>query len=96
MANMEEMSSQVKKRRWKMIGHIMRKKPEEDLRIAMKWTPPGKRRRGRPSMTWRRMVEKERDQRWRSWAEVAVTAADRSGWRAEVSALCATRHEEDR
>ena len=28
-------------------------------RVAMRWTPAGKRKRGRPKLTWRRSVEKE-------------------------------------
>jgi len=28
-------------------------------RVAVKWTPTGKRKRGRPKLTWRRSVEKE-------------------------------------
>ena len=33
-------------------------------RVAMRWTPAGKRKRGRPKLTWRRSVEKEMRERW--------------------------------
>ena len=28
-------------------------------RVAMRWTPAGKRKTGRPELTWKRSVEKE-------------------------------------
>ena len=68
-----------------------------DCNIAVTWAPEGKRRRGRPNTTWRRMVEKERAEAgWRSWEEVKTVAANRDAWKNSVKTLCATRHEEDR
>ena len=37
-------SSLIKERRWKWIGHVHRMEPSEIPKIAMRWTPPGKRR----------------------------------------------------
>ena len=52
--------------------------------------------RGRPKTTWRRTVEKERQEAgWRSWEEVRTAATNREEWRSSVKALCATRHEKD-
>ncbi|GIX73198.1 hypothetical protein CDAR_415331 [Caerostris darwini] len=46
--------------------------------IALTWAPEGKRKRGRPMLTWRRMVENERNQTvWARWSEVRSAAADR-------------------
>ncbi|KAG1664391.1 hypothetical protein GQR58_019835 [Nymphon striatum] len=42
------------KRRWKWIGDILRKE-SKDAKIALKWTPPGRRNKGRPRTTWTRM-----------------------------------------
>ena len=96
-ANMNPLSEEVKWRRWKMIGHILRQDQNNDCNTAMTWAPEGKRRRGRPKTTWRRTVEKERDEAgWTSWAEARTSAADRVTWRRSVEALCATRHEGDR
>ena len=96
-ANMNPLSEEVKWRRWKMIGHILRQDQNNDCNTAMTWAPEGKRRRGRPKTTWRRTVEKERDEAgWTSWAEARTSAADRVKWRRSVEALCATRHEADR
>ncbi|XP_062591942.1 probable cytochrome P450 CYP44 [Saccostrea cucullata] len=64
-------------------------KPSEIPRVALRWTPPGKRNRGRPKETWRRSVEKEmNDQGW-TWGTVQAKAADRQRWRSSVQALCA-------
>ena len=46
--NMEEITQQIKRRRWKLTGHVLRKSVNENTRIALTWTPEGRRRRGRP------------------------------------------------
>ena len=61
LANMEKLSTMVKIRRWKYIGHISRKDNKCNERIALRWTPDGRRNRGRPKTTLRRRVERERD-----------------------------------
>ena len=63
-------------------------------RVAMRWTPAGNRRRGRPKETWRRSVERDMKALGWSWGQVAKLAADRTRWRSSVSALCASTHEE--
>ena len=64
---------------------------------ALTWHPDGKRKVGRPKTTWRRTVEKERENLgWRSWNEARAIAKDRDKWKKSVEALCASRHEEDR
>ncbi|KAL9972503.1 hypothetical protein ACROYT_G018819 [Oculina patagonica] len=97
MAEMENLSWDVRNRRWKFIGHIMRKAPNNDCRTALTWTPEGRRKRGRPKTTWRKTAERKRDKAgWKNWSEAQIVAADRDGWRNCVEALCATWHEEDR
>ena len=92
-----EISKEVQQRRWKYIGHILRKEQDNDCVTAMTWAPEGRRKRGRPKMTWRRTVEKEReDAGIRSWKQARTIAMDREKWREQVKALCATRHEVDR
>ena len=87
---MKPLNVEVISRRWKMIGHILRK---DDCNVAMSWAPEGKRRRGRPKTTWRRTVEKERQEAgWRSWEEVRTPATYREEGKSSVEALCATRH----
>ena len=77
-ADMKPLSEEVKWRRWKMIGHILRQDQNNDCNITMTWAPEGKRRRGRPKTTWRRKVELEKEKAgWKSWNEVRIIAADR-------------------
>ena len=45
----------IKIRRWRYIGDFLRKGNEKDLKVALIWTPEGKRKRGRP----REMPEKD-------------------------------------
>ena len=72
----------IHQRRWKMIGHILRMKANENPRTALTWTPEGKRRRGRPRETWRRTVEKERGELgFNGWTEASNCARNRDTWR---------------
>ena len=59
-ANVERLSEEVRRRRWRFIGHILRQQPDNDCVTALTWTSEGKRKRGRPKTTWRRTLEKER------------------------------------
>ena len=36
--NMEEITQQIKRRHWKLIGHVLRKSVNENTRIALTWT----------------------------------------------------------
>ena len=75
---------------------MLRKGSEDDTKIAMTWTPEGKRKRGRPKETWR-TAEKERDEMgWQSWRAAEEVAMDRPRWRDLCLVLCSTRSEEDR
>ena len=86
---------EVKKRRWRWIDHVNRMPPTSVPRIAMRWTPAGNRRRGRPKGMWRRSVEREMKALGWSWGQVAKLAADRPRLHSSASALCASTHEED-
>ncbi|VDO78117.1 unnamed protein product [Schistosoma margrebowiei] len=50
---------EISKKRWKWIGHIMRKAPKCVTRQALTWNPEGQRRRGRPKNTLRWEMEKD-------------------------------------
>ena len=91
IANVEKLSQQIKQRRWKYIGHILRKNNTCNERIALRWTPDGRRNRGRPKTTWRRTVEKERGTMgFSTWNAAAAAAKDRDEWRRLVN--CPTLH----
>ncbi|KAL9964922.1 hypothetical protein ACROYT_G028635 [Oculina patagonica] len=75
-------SKSVKVRQWRWIGHILRREKDNNCRVALTWTPEGKRQRGRPKISWRITVEGERkDLGWTSWNEAEQRAKDREGWR---------------
>ncbi|VDP22393.1 unnamed protein product [Schistosoma margrebowiei] len=51
---------EIRKRRWKWIGHTLRKSPNCITRQALTWNPEGKRKRERPKNTLRREIEADR------------------------------------
>jgi len=78
----------IKSRRWRWIGHVLRKPQNDNPRVALTWTPEGKRKRGRPRTTWRRSAEAERKELgWQTWNEAGTDAKDRERWRSMVSSL---------
>ena len=97
MADVEPLSWEARKRRWKFIGHVLRTCKGIICGTSLTWTLEGRRKRGRPKTTWRRTVEKERNRAgWKTWMSMQKIAEDRVKWRLLVEALCATWHEEDR
>ena len=91
----EPMTTQVKRRRWRWIGHTLRKTQSSVTRQVLEWNPQGKRKRGRPKQTWRRGLLEELKSAKLTWETVKRTARDREEWRTTVEALCSTRSGED-
>ncbi|XP_048772817.1 uncharacterized protein LOC125678421 [Ostrea edulis] len=90
------MEMEIKRRRWRWIGHVLRKGGDDVTKIALRWTPDGKRKRGHPKETWRRMVEQEMKDIGKIWGEIKKKAKHRQLWRQLVEALCADKHEKDK
>ena len=95
------MSLEIKNRRLLWLGHVLRM-PENNgclrnrkPKVAMRWTPSGKRKRGRKKTTWRRTVMKELGEMGNTWGKAQAKARDRSVFRIFVAALCPRRDEED-
>ena len=65
----------VKERRWRWFGHVLRKNKNRHPRAALRWTPPGERKRGRPLGTWRRTIEEEMKAAGKTWNEVSLPYA---------------------
>ena len=80
--------NEVKQRRWRWLGHVLRMNRTRHPLLALTWTPQGKRNRGRPQGTWRRSIEEEREKAGKTWNELKWLAQDRDGWRNFVGALC--------
>ena len=83
-----DISCEVRRRRWNWLGHILRKEGENDCFTALDGLlKEGKRKT--KNYTWRRTVEKERNKAgWKSW-EVQAVAQNRKCWSDSVEALCA-------
>ncbi|CAH8459102.1 unnamed protein product [Schistosoma turkestanicum] len=82
------MEEEIRKKRWKWIGHTLRKAPNCVTRQALTWNPQGKRKRGRPRNTLRREIEKDMRGMNKHWTELEREAQDRVGWRKLVGGLC--------
>ena len=82
----EVVSETVRRRRWSFIGHTLRRGSRDLAKDALTWTPEGKRRRGRPKETYRRTVERERQQLgFSSWSEAGAVASRREEWRSIIN-----------
>ncbi len=57
--NQLPVEQEIRKRKWRWIGHTLRKPSTSITRQALTWNPQGKRKRGRPKNTWRRDLEAE-------------------------------------
>lgn len=79
---------EICKRKWKWIGHTLRKDDNDIAKQAIEWNPQGSRRRGRPAHTWKRQIDAELTRVRRSWRETKTIASDRSEWNELVTALC--------
>ena len=82
---------EIKRRKWRWIGHTLRKAPTSITRQALTWNPQGRRKRGRPRNSWRRDLEADSREMGYSWNEVERLAQDRVRWRAAVDGLCPQR-----
>jgi hypothetical protein len=75
---------EIRKRKFRWIGHTLRKDDEQPSKVALQWNPQGKRGRGRPGNSWRRSTLREAG---RSWSELRYLVADRDEWRKLVDNL---------
>ena len=85
----------IRRRKWKWIGHTLRKPIDNTTRQALEWNPQGKRNKGRPKKTWRRTVSEEHNAIGMTWDQIKRVAKNRVRWRKLVEALCSGRSEED-
>ena len=60
----EDINVEISKRKFRWIGHTLRKEDGEIPKAALLWKPQGNRKRGRPRNRWRRSVIKEAGRRW--------------------------------
>ena len=65
----KNISTEIKQRRMRWLGHVMRMPQSRIPKTALQWTPPRKRKRGRPRTTWRRTVTPELEEVGYSWGQ---------------------------
>ena len=70
---------EIKRRRIRWLGHIMRMDQARIPKVALRWTPPGKRKSGRPKTTWRRTVMAALSEVKLTWGEAQHAAQNRAG-----------------
>ena len=80
--------------RW--LGHVMRMAPGRIPKVALHWTPPDKRKRGRPRITWRRTITSKLEEMDFSMGQTQYITKDRGRWRHIVDALCPIGDEADK
>ncbi|XP_073668552.1 uncharacterized protein [Paramisgurnus dabryanus] len=87
----EPIEELICQRRWKWIGHTLRKPASSITRQSLTWNPQGKRKRGRPRITWRRELEADTKKSGHNWGQLERLAKDRDAWRDFVCGLCLRR-----
>ena len=81
------LSQTIEKSRMRYAGHVIRMSADRDPKVALKWRPEGRRRRGRPRLTWRRTFEQDLERRNVELDMVEEIANDRDAWRV-LAAQC--------
>ena len=84
----EDINLEIRKRKFRWIGHTLRKEDGEIPKAALFGTLAETGKRGRPRNSWRRSVIKEAG---RSWNELRFLAADRQQWKGRIANLCSQK-----
>ena len=84
----EPVSDIIRRRKWRWIGHSLRKPVMDITRHVLNWNPAGKRRRGVPRNTWQREVEDEAKKGGNSWPQIKKMAKNNPGAYAGGSTGC--------
>ena len=88
MTKQEPVMQIITTRKWRWIGHTLRKKNTNVTRHALEWNPQGNRKKGRPKNTWRRDLSHEAKKIGKTWGEMKMVAKDRKKRKEAVIALC--------
>ena len=82
--NSSPISTQIQKHRLRWLGHVLRMPQDSIPKVALRWTPTGKRNRGCPKTTWRRTITTELSDIGLTMGEAQVFAQDRHRWRRDM------------
>jgi len=72
---------EMKRRQLRWLGHTLRMNANRTPKIALRWTPPGKRKQGYPKNTWSCTITSELKEMGISLGEAQRIASDRVQWR---------------
>jgi hypothetical protein len=89
--NQPPVEEELKRGKWRWIGHTLRKPKHNITRQALQWNPQGKRGRGRPRNTWWRDRIAEMEIEGNRWQDLERMSQNRTRWRTDVSGLCTTK-----
>jgi hypothetical protein len=95
ITNTKDMEILLIQKRLRWLGHVLRKSSKDMTKVALRWTPEGKGKRGRPTTTWRRTIENEIKERGYTWGTIERKANNRQEWRRLVLTLYAMSHRKD-
>ena len=84
------MMIQISRKKWKWIGHTLRKPHNSVIKHALFRNPQRKKTRGRSKNNWRRSAEQELRQIGLRWIRIERQAQDREQWKKTVAELCFT------
>ncbi len=85
--NQSPVPAQIKNRKFKWLGHTLRRPNIEVQRQALTWNLAGTRRRGAPRLTWKRKLNQELNDSGKTWQDIELLAQDRTAWRRFVNGL---------
>lgn len=87
----QDITSVIMQRKWRWLGHVIRKDRDSLTRTALRWTlDSGRMNRGSPQETGRMTIEAEMKTAGNTWKELEKAAMVREQWKYLVSAVCAT------
>ncbi|CAG9135907.1 unnamed protein product [Plutella xylostella] len=90
MTDQTPIDKEILLRKWRWIGHVLRRPDNHLSKQGLKWQAKGKRRPGRPRTTWRRSVEAEAASTGLGWDDLEDASQDREKWKSFLRALYAT------
>ena len=88
--NEKDLETQIRIKRLRWLGHVLRMNMSRNPKKCLRWKPPGKRSRGKPRTTWRKSVEDELEKMEMTWGEAEKQAKDRNTWRHVVAEFAET------
>jgi hypothetical protein len=87
ITNQQPTAVQIKRIKWRCVGHTLRKPTGSIEKSVLDCNPQGARRHGRPKNTLKRTIEDEAMEARKTWSEVKRLAVDRTRWRRFTDAL---------